>query len=367
VINPKRITVPIPGRSYDIVIGKQAVAFLPDLLRSEAPAPRYVIVSDENVAAAYGDAVTSYVKQVAPTSLITFASGESSKTRAEWARITDLMMADGIGRDAVVIALGGGITGDLAGFVAATYQRGLEVVQIPTSLLAMIDSSVGGKTGINTDRGKNLVGAFHQPKLVIVDPSFLETLPDRHLRAGLAEALKHGIIADADYFNEIVANRGRLLDNDQEIMGRVIQRSLQIKSDVVTEDERENGRRAILNFGHTVGHAMETVTNHEMLHGECVAAGMVAETGLAVELGIADPTLLEAVRTAVEAFDLPASIPASSSEKLISVMRGDKKNREGKIRFSLPERVGSMARAERGSWTIPVDENVTKRILESTP
>jgi 3-dehydroquinate synthase len=215
---------------------------------------------------------------------VTFPAGEWNKTRETWSALTDQLLAAGIGRDGAVVAVGGGVVGDVAGFVAATVLRGIPYVQVPTTLLAMIDSSIGGKTGVDTVHGKNLVGAFHQPRAVIADVNTLTTLPPVHRSAGMAEALKHGFIADAIYLESLVRDRDRILDAEPGALLETVRRSVEIKAAVVADDERELGRRAILNFGHTVGHAIETVCGYEILHGEAVAMGMIVEAELGKHL-----------------------------------------------------------------------------------
>ena len=262
------------------------------------------------------------------------------------------MLEERFGRDSAVVAIGGGVTGDMAGFVAATYFRGIPCVQVPTSLLAMIDSSVGGKTGVDTPHGKNLVGAFHQPAVVVVDASTLETLPDRHISAGAAEALKHGAIADAEYFHWIVANTEAVLGRDAETLLELVQRSVHIKAEIVAEDETEQGKRAVLNFGHTVGHALETLLDYEVFHGEAVAIGMVAEAELGIRSGITAEPVAARLRKAAQGLNLPVRSPGGlSAEALIEVMERDKKGRHGDIRFTLLNQIGKVCRGVGGEWT----------------
>ncbi|HUE95432.1 MAG TPA: 3-dehydroquinate synthase family protein, partial [Longimicrobiaceae bacterium] len=242
------------ARGYEVRIGSGLLARIGRCLEEFCPAHRYVMIADSRVAELYGERVLRAVQESGrPAELITFPAGESHKSRETWSELSDRMLAAGVGRDAAVLALGGGVTGDLAGFVAATYLRGLPLVQLPTTLLAMIDSSVGGKTGVDTPAGKNLIGAFLQPARVIADTDTLRTLPAREVRGGLVEAIKHGAIADAAYFDWIDAERDLLLTLDAAAMVELIRRSVEIKADVVGRDEREGGLRKVLNFGHTVG------------------------------------------------------------------------------------------------------------------
>src|SRR5882672_11368545 len=271
--------------SYDIVIGRGLLADLPAFVKTACPASRYVVITDSHVAKLYGEQVMARFHEAKlPVELLEFPAGEWNKTRETWASLSDRMLAAQLGRDSAVIALGGGVVGDLAGFVAATYLRGIPCIQVPTTLLAMIDSSIGGKAGVDVPAGKNLLGAFHQPRLVVVDTAVLASLAPAQLIAGMAEAVKHGVIADADYFAFLEGSHGRALARDPAAIDRLVTRSIEIKAAVVADDEREMGRRAILNFGHTVGHAVEAATQFTMLHGEAVAIGMAYEARLAEAL-----------------------------------------------------------------------------------
>lgn len=347
------------------MIGEGLLDDLAPRLAQACPAERYAVIADDAVAARYGARVRDAVARVRPCALVTFPAGEWNKTREHWAGVTDRLLALGLGRDAAVLALGGGVTGDLAGFVAATYLRGIPCVQLPTSVLAMVDSAVGGKTGVDTPAGKNLVGAFHQPRLVVADVGTLRTLPAVHVAAGLAEALKHGAIADAGYFDALLAARARLLAGEPAALLAAVHRSVEIKAGVVAEDEREAGRRAILNFGHTIAHAIEAVTRFEMLHGEAVAAGLVAEAEIGRRLGITSPDAAEAVRAAVESFRLPVAPPAGRADALLEAMQQDKKRRGGTVRFALIERVGQPHRTDAENWTVDVPESLVREALDA--
>src|SRR3954469_17374162 len=293
---------------------------------------------------------------------LTVPAGEQSKTRETWARLTDDLLERGYGRDTGIIALGGGVTGDLAGFVAATYMRGLPYVQVPTTLLAMLDASVGGKTGVDTAHGKNLVGSFYPPVAVVADPLNLRTLGERDYRAGLAEAVKHGLVADPDYFEWMETHVSVLIRREASALTTLVRRSVEIKAEMVSEDEREGGRRAILNAGHTLAHALEQVTNYSLLHGEAVAVGLVRECELAAQLGLADSGLCRRVGELLTRLGLPDQIPTGiTPAALIESMRGDKKNRRGQIHFSLPAAVGRMNGTD--GWTTPVSDEAIERLL----
>jgi 3-dehydroquinate synthase len=363
-----RTTVPVSlgPRSYDVIIGRGLLAELPGLLAGACPAPRYAIIADANVAARFGTTLRDALSRTVPTTLAPFPPGEMHKTRETWAALTDELLRAGLGRDGAVLALGGGVTGDLAGFVAATYHRGIPLVQVPTTLLAMVDSSVGGKTGVDTPAGKNLVGAFHQPRAVFADVDTLATLPRSQLAAGLAEALKHGAIADAGYFERLVATREALLHHDPEALTAAVARSVAIKAGIVARDERELGRRATLNFGHTVGHAVEAAADYRLLHGEAVAIGMRVEAALGVTLGVTAATDAARLGEALSRFGLPIAVPASlTTDRLVEAARQDKKSRAGALRVSLIHRLGTPARGD-GEWTIPVDDGALRAAVDAS-
>ncbi len=322
------------------------------------------MIADSTVAPLYGARVAGAAEQVGKTCLVTFPAGEWNKTRETWGNLTDQLLKAQLDREAAVIALGGGVAGDLAGFVAATYLRGVRYVQVPTSLLAMIDSAIGGKTGVDTEAGKNLVGAFHQPRAVVSDVATLSTLPPVQLAAGTAEALKHGAIADADYFARLVAQSEEIRTRDLGALFDLVHRSVEIKAGVVAEDERERGKRSVLNFGHTIAHALEATLGYELLHGEAVAIGMVAEAELGEEIGVTEQGTAAALRRAVEAFRLPSTAPEDvDRERMLEVMRRDKKARAGTVRFALLQRLGEMAPGEAEGWTIGAPLEAVSAVL----
>lgn len=283
-----------------------------------------------------------------------------------WATLTDRLLISGLGRDSVIIAVGGGVVGDLAGFVAATYMRGVPVVQVPTTLLAMIDASIGGKTGIDTPAGKNMVGSFHHPAAVLIDPQALDTLPLRELRAGIAELIKYGAIADESYFAEVEAAVPELLSEkarNSDRLRAIIVRSVEIKSDIVSRDEREDGLRKILNFGHTIGHAVELISGYSLLHGEAVAIGMALEGALAERIGLARSGTAAEITRVLKLAGLPTTLPANVGlEAVIEAMRSDKKRRREKTMFSVPLRIGAMAGQDSG-WAVPVGDDQLREVL----
>ncbi|HET8654201.1 MAG TPA: 3-dehydroquinate synthase [Longimicrobiaceae bacterium] len=362
---PSRVTVSTTGGQYDILIGAGLFSRLAVLSRKHCEEHRYAIVADDRVADLYGArAVRGFEEAGAGASLFTFRAGEANKNRATWADLTDRMLAAGMGRDTGVIALGGGVTGDLAGFVAATYMRGLPVVQVPTTLLAMIDSSVGGKTGVDTAAGKNLVGAFLQPRLVLADPEVLATLPVAEVRAGLAEAIKHGAIADEAYFDWISGSLSALLAGDVEVLSRLIRRSVEIKAEVVGRDEREAGPRKMLNFGHTFGHAVEALSGFRLLHGEAIAIGMAIEARLGERLGITAAGTADRLARVLSAAGLPTRLPTGMEPRaVVEATRSDKKARGGRVEYALLERIGAASAGPDGRWGWGVEDGEATDIL----
>ena len=350
--------------SYDIIIGRGVLADLPDLAQAACPAARYAVITDSHVATLYGEKLVARCRDATlQVELLEFPAGEWNKTRETWARLSDRMLAAQLGRDSAVVALGGGVVGDVAGFVAATYLRGVPYIQAPTTLLAMIDSSIGGKTGVDVPAGKNLLGAFHQPRLVVADLDLLGTLPAPQLAAGIAEAVKHGAIADADYFAFLEREHDAVTTKQPDALERLVRRSVEIKAGVVAADERETGRRAILNFGHTVAHAVEATAKFAVLHGEAVAIGMAYEARLAERLGIAAAGTADRIRRLLERYGLPLELPESATpDDLLATMQLDKKARAGTVRFALPEVVGRM-HADGSGWTVAAPERVVREVL----
>ncbi|PZP35725.1 MAG: 3-dehydroquinate synthase [Roseateles depolymerans] len=339
-----RSLVPIAlpdGRSYDIRIG-------PGLLgdtRSWQGLPKAaaaVIVSNETVAPLYAQALREQLQQVyARVDLVVLPDGEQYKDWASLNLIIDHLLGQALDRKTVLFALGGGVIGDMTGFAAAIYMRGVPFVQVPTTLLAQVDSSVGGKTAINHPLGKNMLGAFYQPERVIADLDTLDTLPDRELRAGLAEVIKYGPIADVGFLCWIEDNLHALLERDKTVLGYAVQRSCEIKAEVVSADEREQGLRAILNFGHTLGHAIEAGLGYgAWLHGEAVACGMVLAADLSWRQGLLGEADVQRIRHLVERAGLPVQPPRLGLDRYLELMRVDKKTEAGAIRFVLIERMG---------------------------
>lgn len=329
------ITVNLGDRSYPIVIGAGLLNGGFDLSKF-VNGPDCLIVSNEIVAPLYRDRILPNLAGKAVTT-IDLPDGESYKSVASLQAVIDRLVESGANRDTTVIALGGGVVGDIAGFAAACYMRGVAFIQVPTTLLAQVDASVGGKTGVNHAEGKNLIGAFHQPQVVMIDTDTLKSLPDRELKAGLAEVIKYGVICDIEFFAWLEDNMQALLEKEPPALARAIQRSCELKATVVAEDEHESGHRVILNFGHTFGHAIENCQGYgEWLHGEAVATGMI----MAAELsGIGDGDV-ERLRVLLQKAGLPVSPPPIDGQDWLRTMGMDKKVKQKQLRFVLLRALG---------------------------
>jgi 3-dehydroquinate synthase len=335
-VNPIRVRA--GEQSYEVVVGRGILAGIGALLPPKFKAGKCAIISDETVAALHADTVVRNLTEAGVRSvLITVPAGESSKTMPQAEAICDRMIEAGLDRSSFVVAVGGGMVGDLAGFVAAIYHRGIPCVQVPTTLLAQVDSSIGGKTGVNTVAGKNLIGAWHQPALVISDVNALETLPPREFRQGFAELIKHAIIRDAEMFEQ-------LQGFDRVDLPALIRRSVELKAAIVAADEREKtGERALLNFGHTIGHGIERAGGYrDFLHGEAVSLGMVAASEISVRKAGLSETERERIVRTLEAFKLPTRLPLGfPKEKVLGAVPFDKKFAGGEVRFVVVPAIGS--------------------------
>lgn len=342
-------TIPVSGgafAAYDVVVGRGLLA---EAGKHVAPIVkgRTVIITDQTVAAIHAEALTASLTSAGVRSeVVAVPAGEGSKSFAELERVLDRLLEIGLDRKDVVIALGGGVVGDLAGLAAALYMRGIDFVQIPTTLLAQVDSSVGGKTAIDTPRGKNLVGAFHQPRLVLADIDVLATLPERQVRSGWAEVLKHGLICDADFFDWLAGDGAAGADGDPTALERAVIRSVEIKSAVVGEDEKEAGRRALLNLGHTFGHAVETEVGFDegaLAHGEAVALGCCMAFRYSAREGLCSAEDVARVEAVIAAAGLPtrlAQAGAFEADRLLALMAGDKKAEGGALTLILARGIG---------------------------
>jgi len=343
ITSPRIYRVELAERSYDIHIQPGALAELGAAMRRLFPkAERVLIVSNEVVAPLYLGQVEDSLAAAGWThSAHILPDGEKFKSFAVWGGIIDTLMACKLSRNEPVVALGGGVVGDMVGFAAACYRRGIPFVQVPTTLLAQVDSSVGGKTAINHPHGKNMIGAFYQPRLVWVDPEVLHTLPLRELRAGIAELIKYGLIRDPLFFDYLRANMEALLRLEPEVVAHVVYESCRHKAEVVMRDETEQGERALLNLGHTFGHAIEAMTHYsEYLHGEAVALGTLLAARLSERMGYAAPGLETKVRTLYELVGLPTAMPQFDAEEWLDAMGHDKKNVGKKIRYILLRSIG---------------------------
>ena len=335
------VSVALGSRSYPIHIGASLIE------RAELYAPHIgagaAVVTNPVVAALYLARVRSALERAgARVSEIVVEDGERAKGWATLDRVFDALLAARLGRDATIVALGGGVVGDLAGFAAAVYQRGVRFVQVPTTLLAQVDSSVGGKTAINHPRGKNMIGAFHQPLAVISDVATLDSLPDRELRAGLAEVIKHGAALDQPFFAWLERHVEQLLARERSALVHAVRRSCELKAAVVAEDERETGRRALLNLGHTFGHAIEAATGFgPWLHGEAVAAGMVMATALSARIGTLPRADAQRISALISRAGLPTRPPQLDRQRWHELMSLDKKSAAGRVRFVLLDALGS--------------------------
>jgi len=339
------VEVSLDDRSYEIHIGSGLNQKLETLCQPFLADRHAIIISDTKVASHYLAQVESSLQPIASrVDSIVVPEGERSKNLNQCDQLWQQMIELPSDRKSVVIALGGGVVGDLAGFVAAGFARGIDFIQMPTSLLAQVDSSVGGKTGVNLPQAKNMVGAFWQPKTVIIDIDVLQTLDDRNYRAGLAEVIKYGVIMDAKFLARIEQNMDAILNRDAAIVTELIQRCCQCKAEVVRDDETEtSGRRAILNYGHTVGHAIEAVYGYgEYLHGEAISIGMVAEAEMAKALSMVDQTFCDRQKAIFESAGLPVDCPSGKESALIEAMTRDKKVASGNLNFILPTAFGDV-------------------------
>jgi 3-dehydroquinate synthase len=336
------ITVNLGSRSYPIVIGAGVLREVGARLRALGAGAKVALVSDPKVLALHGGPVAGSLKAESfEVSIIELPEGEAAKTLATAESAWERCLEAGLDRGSTLLALGGGAVGDLTGFVAATYMRGIAFVQLPTTLLAQVDASIGGKVAIDHPKAKNLIGAFYQPRLVVIDPETLLTLPDRDYRSGLAEVIKHGIILDADYFADLEAHVGEILSRDLPTLERIVTGSCRLKAGVVEADEREAGLRSILNYGHTVGHAIEALTGYERwAHGEAVSLGIIVAAALAQRLSIATAETRERQIALLERASLPVTFKEPEPQAILEALGRDKKARDGRVPFVLAPRIG---------------------------
>tara|TARA_Y100001968_G_C19381267_1_gene730459 strand:- start:1 stop:1107 length:1107 start_codon:yes stop_codon:yes gene_type:complete len=347
-LSTRRILISLRDNPYEVVIGGNALKDIgKELIKNGIKkGTKILIVSNSDVYRPYGEEFISNLKSNGfDVEFLIIEAGESTKNLRTIEIIHDAAYEKRLERGSLMIALGGGVVGDMTGFAAATWLRGIHIIQVPTTLLAMVDASIGGKTGVNHSKGKNLIGAFHQPKLVLIDPYTLRTLPEREFRAGMAEVIKYGVIGDSDLF-EVLENAPGLKylkDLDNNLLEEIIERSTTAKAKIVVQDEKEGGRRAILNYGHTFGHVIENLCGYgKWLHGEAVAIGMVAAGELAFQRGYWTETDRTRQKLLIKKAGLPISWPQIDLNMVFRVLQGDKKVKEGKIRFILPKGIGKV-------------------------
>ena len=336
------IEVVLPHHSYQVQIEPGILSRLGTILRGLVPAKKCAVFSDESVAALYQTPVAGTLRGAGYEVLTAdFKGGEEYKSLQSVSTFYEALLSQKFERTNPVIGLGGGVVGDTVGFVAATYLRGVPFVQAPTSLLAMVDASVGGKVGVNVPQGKNLIGAFYQPNLVAIDPETLTTLPPRELTCGLAECVKHGLLADAELFEWIADHSAKIRSLEMSTMVELIARNVQVKADIVSADEKEQGRRALLNLGHTFGHAIEKTSNYAVQHGEAVALGIVAACEVSCILGRISRDVQSRIEDLISSVGLPKSYALASPETLLEAMKLDKKVKDSKIRLVLLNAIGA--------------------------
>jgi 3-dehydroquinate synthase len=340
------ITVELPQRFYEVAVVSGGLDQLGNWMQPLKLGQKVLLVSNPSIFRRYGErAIASLQQSGFEVAQHTIPPGERYKTLSSIQKIYDTALANRLERSSTLVALGGGVVGDMAGFAAATWLRGINFVQVPTSLLAMVDASIGGKTGVNHPQSKNLIGAFHQPRLVLIDPQVLNTLPAREFRAGMAEVIKYGIIWDAQLFEQL--EQASRLDQrylDPELLQTILTRSCEAKAHVVSKDEKEAGLRAILNYGHTIGHAVESLTGYRLVnHGEAVAIGMVAAGQIAVKLGLWTQEESDRQHALIQKTGLPTQIPAELDvEAIAATLQTDKKVEAGRVRFVLPTQIGTV-------------------------
>ena len=337
------ITVDLGSRSYRIVVESGALATVGARLRELGVGSRAALVSDAAILALYGKTVAASLEGAGlDVTTVEVPEGEAAKTLAVAERCWDALLGAGLDRTSTVLALGGGAVGDVAGFVAATYMRGVNFVQVPTTVLAQVDASIGGKTAIDHPKAKNMIGAFHQPRLVVIDPAVVRSLPEREFRSGLAEIVKHGIVLDADYFAEVERDAAALCARELPVVERIVGGSCRLKASVVERDERESELRHVLNYGHTIGHALEAATGYaRFAHGEAVSLGIAAEARLALRLGLASDETVARQERLLAAVGLPVRAPAIDADRVVAAIARDKKARDGRVPFVLAPRIGA--------------------------
>jgi len=360
-VNLKRVI----DDSYSILIGEFSLKEIAKQIVKEKNSS-YCIVTDSNLKKVYGTKLLVELRKNKVTAeLISFSAGEQNKNLLTFEKILEEMISKGFDRKSCVVALGGGITGDLAGFVASSYMRGISLIQIPTTLLSMVDSSVGGKTGVNLSKGKNSVGSFYQPKKVIINTVFLNSLGEREIKSGLSEVVKYAIISDAKFFDFLEKNIEKVLQLDKKTLEKVIKRNCELKARVIEKDEKEQGIRKILNYGHTIGHALEILGKYSKFnHGEAIAIGMICEAKISNALGFMNEKEVEKIIKLFEKIGLPTKIPKNfNSKKIILLTKKDKKSFSGNSVYSLPSKIGKIITIKK-NYSIIVKDVVALKAVE---
>ncbi len=353
------LQIDLGERSYPIIIQCGYLQEIGRDLREKKIGKRYGVITDDHVAALHGEVFMTILRSAGiEAELLTFPRGEASKSLLTIGDLAGRLARLGFDRKDALIGFGGGVTGDLTGFLASAYMRGIPFIQVPTTLLAQVDSSVGGKTGVDIPEGKNLVGAFYQPQVVYIDPLLLKTLANAELLGGLAEVVKYGVIRDSDFFKFLCDNRRKILGLDEEIIVKTISSCCRIKAEVVSHDEREGGMRRILNFGHTIGHAVEGASDYTIIHGLAVAIGMAAAAKLAVLAGFLPLQDAQMITEALVAYGMPVDIPKNLDRKRIKkYLLADKKTVGGMVHYVLPTKIGSTC------IVADLDEKLVEQVL----
>lgn len=360
-IGIQTVMLDLGERSYPIYVATGLIHELGQLISEASPSKKYAVVTDDVVNKFHGEALDNSLKNAGiDASFILVPEGEESKNWDQVGELVAKLLDIGMDRRSTILAFGGGVIGDLAGFTASIFMRGVNLIQIPTTLLAQVDSGVGGKTAVNHPRGKNLIGAFKQPLFVSIDPNLLQTLPLSQIRSGLGEVVKYGVIADEELFNYVETNRESILRGQTKNMEHIIEKCVSIKAHYVSRDERDiTGVRAALNYGHTVGHALETMSKLQLSHGEAVAKGMIIASRISEKLGLIESSVTERQEKLLEKIGLETALPPVEPTMIIKIMRLDKKAKEGQIRFVLPTGIGTNPVLRK------VPEHMIEEVLEA--
>lgn len=348
--------------NYRIFVGSSILDELVEFIRKNHSGKKVAVIMGENTSRMHKPKLSKILNHLTPL-FITIPSGESIKSREMKEEIEDNLLEHKFGRDSIIIAIGGGVIGDLAGFVASTFNRGIPIIHVPTTLLAMADSSIGGKTAINTKHGKNLIGTFHQPDAVFADMDFLETLPDDEFKSGLAEIIKQGIIQDKELFDFLEKHAKDILERKKDVLQHVIKRSIELKKQVFELDSHEMGLRQILNFGHTVGHALEAYNNYKMKHGFAVAAGMIVEARISAMTKNLKEDEEKRMKNIIKAFGFPSLDSNISTSRIIGLMASDKKSKGNRPRFVLIDKIGK-AKEKDGNFSFEVETIIVEKAIE---